>query len=117
MLRVFRKMREYQSVLGFGGLVTFLRALLVEQLSAKHLWPRSRQPRLFQMQWNGIPHPANLRMGTTDPWVLKQVLLDRHYDFSLPQDPKIIVDVGANIGLSAVFFANKYPNATVFALE
>jgi FkbM family methyltransferase len=65
----------------------------------------------------GIRHPVIIRFGTTDMWVLKQVLLDRQYDFSIPFAPKVIVDAGANIGLSAVFFANKYPDSVIFALE
>jgi FkbM family methyltransferase len=29
----------------------------------------------------------------------------------------VIIDAGANIGLSALFFANKYPDAKIFAIE
>jgi len=31
--------------------------------------------------------------------------------------PKYIIDAGANIGLAAVFYANKYPNSKIFAIE
>ena len=58
-----------------------------------------------------------MRIGTTDATVLRQVLLEKHYDVLLQPSPKVIVDAGANIGLSAVFFANKYPDAIIIAIE
>ena len=35
----------------------------------------------------------------------------------MPVIPSLIIDAGANVGLSAVFFANKYPAAKIIALE
>lgn len=32
-------------------------------------------------------------------------------------DPQIIIDCGANIGLSTIFFKNSYPNAKIFSIE
>jgi FkbM family methyltransferase len=43
--------------------------------------------------------------------------LDVQYDWEFAANPKVIVDAGANIGLTAVFYANKYPNATIIAIE
>jgi len=43
--------------------------------------------------------------------------MEKHYDMPCPIVPKTIVDAGANIGLSAIFFANKYPDATIIAVE
>ncbi len=65
----------------------------------------------------GIAHPVYLRVGTTDLSVFKQVFVERHYDSPLPKPPKSIVDAGANIGLSAVYFANQYAGATIVAIE
>jgi FkbM family methyltransferase len=38
------------------------------------------------------------------------------YDIELI-DPKCIIDVGSNIGISVLYFANKYPNAAVICFE
>lgn len=57
-----------------------------------------------------------LRPGTTDQNVYDEIFLDKEYGFDLG-DPKFIVDAGAHIGLSSVFFASKYPKATVIAIE
>jgi len=72
---------------------------------------------LLKSKLTGIRHPFWVRVGTTDASVLLQVLVERHYDFNLPIEPRRIVDAGANIGLSALFFANKFPNSTIVAVE
>jgi len=52
----------------------------------------------------------------SDFWVMKDVLVDREYETQLA-DLSVIVDLGANIGIAALFFATKYPNAIVYAVE
>lgn len=60
---------------------------------------------------------AFIRLGTTDVDAFEHVFVNEEYGFSLPRPPKIIIDVGANIGLSAIYFACRYPDATILALE
>lgn len=57
-----------------------------------------------------------LRPGTADQEIYHGVFISREYDIDLGA-PLFIVDAGAHIGLSSVFFASKYPNATVIAIE
>ena len=52
----------------------------------------------------------------SDFWVMKDDLLDREYDIET-KDPKIIIDLGANIGISTLFFATKYPGGVIHAVE
>src|SRR5215471_7071905 len=61
-------------------------------------------------------HEVFLRPGTTDQNVYEQVLLEKEYDIDLGS-PSFIVDAGAHIGLTSIFFASKYPGATVVAIE
>ena len=61
--------------------------------------------------------PILLRNNTSDIGVFYQVFLAKSYNLNYYIDPKIIIDCGANIGLSAVFFKNKFPNAKVIAIE
>lgn len=49
-------------------------------------------------------------------WPQGQKLLDYHLEQSKTQ-PSLIIDAGANIGASAVFFSHFYPNSLVFAIE
>jgi FkbM family methyltransferase len=49
--------------------------------------------------------------------VYKQVAVWQEYDIPVSFTPRCIVDLGANIGLSALFFSARYPDATVYAYE
>jgi FkbM family methyltransferase len=43
--------------------------------------------------------------------------VNRGYDFDASPHPEIIIDAGANIGLASIYFANKFPDAKIFAIE
>ena len=65
-------------------------------------------------QWTG--GSVFLRPGTTDQDVYDEIFIEKEYDISLG-DPKFIIDAGAHIGLASVFFACRYPNAIIVAIE
>jgi len=117
MFRVLKKIQEYHSLLGTKQVAKVLLALFLAELSAKRLLNLWGSRFMFTVKVPGIKHPVHLRLGTSDAWALKEVLLDGEYDFLPMISPKVIIDAGANIGLAAVFFANKFPDAMVFALE
>lgn len=59
-----------------------------------------------------------LRNRTSDLPVFRQVFMNGEYDFHIPiAEPKVIVDVGSNIGLFTIFMMRKYPVATYICLE
>jgi FkbM family methyltransferase len=61
---------------------------------------------------------VTLRTYTTDPDVFRQVFVEAQYELPFPfGDVKRVVDAGANIGLSSLYFLLHYPDATVVALE
>jgi FkbM family methyltransferase len=66
---------------------------------------------------NDYKFPIYVRNGTTDVLLYKSIIENAEYDFVAEKEPKIIIDAGANIGLASVFFANKYPNAKIIAIE
>jgi len=65
----------------------------------------------------GIRHPVYLRLRSSDVWLCQQILIDAQYDSGLSLRPRVIVDGGANIGLASIFYANKYPEARIIAVE
>ena len=65
----------------------------------------------------GIRHPVYLRVRTSDVSLCQQILLDAQYDSTLAARPQVIVDAGANIGLASIFYANRYPEAKIIAIE
>jgi len=64
-----------------------------------------------------LEHPVYVRTKTTDITTFIHVILDKEYALSFNASPKVILDCGANIGLTSVYYANLYPNATIIAVE
>jgi len=65
----------------------------------------------------GIRHQVHLRVRKADVWLCRQILLGAQYDATLTFPPRVIVDAGANIGLASIFYANRYPEAKIIAIE
>ena len=64
--------------------------------------------------------PLRLRTYGGDIFILHEVLNERVYQLEprwLPAPPKIIVDLGANLGLTALMFADQYPEARIVCVE
>ncbi|HZF69186.1 MAG TPA: FkbM family methyltransferase [Gemmatirosa sp.] len=83
-------------------------------------WLRAHQaPRgtLVPVPLPGLPRPLLLRAGTTDPHVLEQIFVREELAFDVPAAPTFVVDAGANIGLSSIWLATRFPQARIVALE
>ena len=66
----------------------------------------------------GIKFPVALRRGTIDEWIFNNIFNHKEYEMPLVDfQPRFIIDCGANIGCSAVYFANEYPAAKIIAVE
>ncbi len=74
-------------------------------------------PKEIRIQPEGVKHAVHLRVRTTDVSVYHEILLRGEYAIDLPSPPKTIVDVGANIGMASLFFAHRYPQARIIAVE
>ena len=61
--------------------------------------------------------PIVVRTGTTDPSVFAQCLVVQEFDLAPIPDARLIVDGGAYVGYSSLFFANRFPGAQVIAVE
>ena len=72
--------------------------------------------RLENVHVKGIDHPISLSNYNTDVSTLFKIFFARDYEIVL-KSSDFIVDCGANIGLSAIFFASKYPTALIVAIE
>jgi FkbM family methyltransferase len=64
-----------------------------------------------------LKHPVRLRFCTTDVLTYHDIIIKEDYSFGLPPSPKIIVDAGANIGMVSIYYATRFPNARIFAIE
>lgn len=74
--------------------------------------------RTIRARFNGEVYTLHVRGGTLDAAIFEQVLCDGS-EYRLPIDvsPKVIFDIGANIGAAAVYFAARYPQARVYCFE
>ena len=72
--------------------------------------------------WNNfnlkkLKYSFSFRNNPFDFATFEEVILKEDYNLTINFNPSTIIDGGANIGLTSVFFANKYPNADIVAVE
>lgn len=65
----------------------------------------------------GLAAPVYVRARTVDVELFDRILVHGQAELPVPGDPAFIVDAGANIGLTAVYFASRWPRARIVALE
>lgn len=82
-----------------------------------HAAHASRTP----LQTIGLPSPLRsitIRRGTSDWKVVNQIFVQGHYHFpGCDFQPKLILDCGANLGASALYFHAQFPEAIIHAIE
>lgn len=100
-----RELKLYLKTVGLGGLLRAVRAKFTG-LPGYHTLTR-----------HDCRHAFRLRVPSSDVPTYRQVFVDGEYDFLVAAQPQVIVDAGANIGLASIYFANKYPEAQILAIE
>lgn len=95
--------------------ISFIRKFTV--LSGIKLFLNFKLKRLNNLTIPELKYPFKLRVNTSDTTVFYQIFSDREYDNPIDFTPEVIIDAGANIGLTSLFYANKYPNAKIIAIE
>jgi FkbM family methyltransferase len=63
-----------------------------------------------------IATPLLFRGGSSDVWNMQQVFMDRQYDIEI-HEPRRILDLGAYVGYTAVYFANRFRGASIISVE
>jgi hypothetical protein len=113
MLRRIKKLWRYKTLM---GAVHGVRWLAIR--AGNHYGLISKTTRVEQAP--GALHPVVMRVGgSSDPEVFDQSFIDAILaEFvSRVGDARVIVDLGANVGFSSVFFLNAFPGAFVLAVE
>lgn len=64
-----------------------------------------------------VSHPIYLRTNSSDIPTFQGVFTYKEYEVDLKFDPQNIIDAGANIGLAAIYFANRYPKSRIVSIE
>jgi len=82
---------------------------VLNRISRSHFGP-------FFAVFPEITTPLLFRGASSDVWNMQQVFLDRQYDVEIPKPGKIL-DLGAYVGYTAVYFANRFPSARMISVE
>ncbi len=97
------RFKKLQKQLGFFKAISFYRKVKSGNLS--------------NLQTGNLAQPFNLRNNPFDYATFEEVILNEAYNIPLSFTPKYIIDGGGNIGLTACFFATKFPKATIVTIE
>ena len=116
IFKVWRRVRANGRVIGFWRALWLDLAVIYNFRC--HLL---RLPALSGLQWfsvDGIEHAIAIRVGTSDSTIFQQIFTEQEYGplAALP-GPSLILDCGANVGYSAIWFLNRFPSARVIAVE
>lgn len=67
----------------------------------------------------GLKAPIFFRQNRMDMGTFREIFIREEYNIDLPKgfDPKVIIDAGANIGFTTLFFHRRFPNASIYSLE
>lgn len=101
---------DYYRRCGSAGLLHYT----IRRLHCR-IFRSSPQQKLVQIR--GFTPDFNIRIGTSDIHVCDQVFSEQQYSYHSPNPLKTIVDIGANIGCSAIYFAKQHPEARIICIE
>lgn len=73
--------------------------------------------KLDRLKIKGIKHAIFLRDGSSDIPTFKEIFFDKEYAIDFDIVPEVIVDAGANVGLAAIYFANRFPDSKIISIE
>lgn len=86
-------------------------------LKAVSLYTKIKDGNLSNLNIANLTYPFSIRNNPFDYATFEEVLLEETYNISISFTPAYIIDGGGNIGLTACYFATKYPGATIVSVE
>jgi FkbM family methyltransferase len=120
MQRLAQFVERFRDARRLGGLdgARLLAVIYWERLRARLPWlPEGAS--IVRVEVGGVRVRARVRGNGADSTVFRGVFLDREYRVAelLPAAPSTILDVGANCGYAALFFAATFPGARIACVE
>jgi len=103
-INFFRRIKSHYNLFGAEG-IRFLYRI------------KTKKESVIEIKVPGYAQPVYLRNSTADLPMFYYIFQANDFDFDSGSTPEVIIDCGAHIGLTAVFFANKYPTAKIFCIE
>jgi FkbM family methyltransferase len=80
---------------------------------------KTNDSEIFKFKINNYNNFLYMRKGTSDIEVFKQVFIDKQFNqcYCEKTSPKLIINCGAYVWYSSIYFAIKYPKAKIIAVE
>lgn len=99
------------TLIRYFGLASGLN-IFIQLLFAKKYGELSIRDKYFQF-------PILLRSHQSDPYIFEQVFVEQQYRFPdrFSKPVKTILDAGANIGMAAIYFTKRFPEADIICIE
>jgi FkbM family methyltransferase len=72
---------------------------------------------ILQIYHGNYKHPIYLRNHTSDVGIYREIIENYEYSLVVKNEPKYIIDAGANIGMASIYFTNKYKGTKIIAIE
>lgn len=101
------KVRRFRGILRLLGFSQTIRYTMQRLLGTQ----------IAKLKVRGIPTPLFCRPSRSDHRVLFHVFGRHALEIPLQDTPRLIVDGGANVGYASIYFANRYPDAQIIAVE
>jgi FkbM family methyltransferase len=111
--RFLGKEREYRQELGFGLGIRWYAARALARLPIPG-------PKRIEVKPRGLLHPLAVRMkGSSDEFVFDEIFVRHEYRPICEhlRHHQVILDLGANVGYASAFFASRFPDARIIAVE
>jgi FkbM family methyltransferase len=116
IFKVWRRVRANAQIIGFWQALQLDLAVIYNFRCRWLGLPPLKGLRVLNI--DGIQHPVAVRVGTSDYVILQQIFVEREYGPLLQLcEPSLILDGGANVGYSSIWFLNHFPRARVIAVE
>ena len=112
--RIRRAKRSYHRT---ADLAVACRRHFSRTTTLKHLIWSLRRPSVHRIDAEGFSVLARFGTNCGDVYVWHEIFTDREYEAVDLVDAAWILDLGGNVGYSALWFAKKYPTAHIIAVE
>ena len=84
----------------------------------RHLYRPSASRQVLNVRFRDRRFRVQTRGKTIDTQLIRQILCeDSEYRLPVPLQPRVIFDIGANIGITTLYYATVYPQAHIYCFE
>jgi FkbM family methyltransferase len=84
---------------------------------ALNIYRRIKSKKYDSFKVSRLKYPFSMRDNAYDFATFEEVILRETYNVPMDFTPRYIIDGGGNIGLTAAYFATRFPEASIITLE